>query len=109
MAGVPQMTANELSLLVKGSAPHFILDIREIHEVESGHLEQSVHIPMAFCLSRQAEIPRDIPVAVYCRSGARSSAIVSALMTKYGFTNLHSLTGGITAWAKDIDPQIEVG
>ena len=109
MTGVPQMTANELSLLVKGSAPHFILDIREIHEVETSHLEQSIHIPMAFCLSRQAEIPRDIPVVVYCRSGARSLAIVSALMTKYNFTNLHSLNGGITLWAKEIDPQLEVG
>lgn len=109
MCAVPQMTANDLSLLVKGSAPHFILDVREIHEVETSRLEQSVHIPMAFCLSRQSEIPRDIPVVVYCRSGARSAAIVSALMTKYGFTNLHSLSGGITAWAKDMDPQLEVG
>jgi rhodanese-related sulfurtransferase len=108
MSAVPQMTANELSLLVKGSAPHFILDIREIHEVETSHLERSKHIPMAFCLSRQNEIPRDLPVIIYCRSGARSAAIVSALMTKYDFTNLHSLTGGITAWANSVDPQIEV-
>ena len=109
MSAVPQMTVDDLWRLIKEDAPHSILDIREIHEVETSHLENAAHIPMAFCLSRQTEIPRDIPVVVYCRSGARSSAIVSALMSKYDFTNLHSLSGGMTEWARAIDPQIEVG
>ena len=84
-----------------------ILDIREAHEVSVSRLSE-FHIPMAFCLARQAEIPRDIPVIVYCRSGARSSATVSALSSKHGFENLHSLKGGITEWAKVFEPGMEI-
>ena len=109
MAAVPQMTVEAFSLLIQDRTPHFILDIREIHEVETSRLHNAVHIPMAFCLAQQSDIPREIPVVVYCRSGARSSAIVSALMTKYGFTNLFSLSGGVTEWCRVIDPTTEVG
>lgn len=84
------------------------LDIREINEVTVSRLTD-VHIPMAFCLSRMAEIPRNHPVVVYCRSGSRSAATVSALSTKHGFTNLHSLVGGITAWMAEYSPETEVG
>jgi|TARA_B100000768_G_C11283855_1_gene380567 adenylyltransferase/sulfurtransferase len=84
-----------------------ILDIREIHEVSISKLTD-FNIPMAFCLSRHAEIPRDLPVVIYCRSGARSAAAVSALQTKYGFENLSSLRGGITAWSKEIEPEMEI-
>ena len=86
------MTANELSLLVKGSAPHFILDIREIHEVENGSFGAfHSYSQWPFVYRVKLKFPRDIPVAVYCRSGARSSAIVSALMTKYGFNEFTQL------------------
>ncbi len=84
------------------------LDIREIHEVTVSRLTDA-HIPMAFCLSRHSEIPRDHSVVMYCRSGSRSAATVSALMTKYGFTNLHSLIGGITEWMALYEPDTEVG
>lgn len=84
-----------------------LLDIREAHEVSVSRLSD-FNIPMAFCLSRQSEISRDVPVIIYCRSGARSSATVSALCSKHGFENLFSLEGGITAWAETFEPGMEI-
>jgi adenylyltransferase/sulfurtransferase len=35
---------------------------------------------------------------VYCQSGRRSTQAVEQLQTRYGFTNLLSLEGGIIDW-----------
>jgi adenylyltransferase/sulfurtransferase len=108
MCAVPKMTVTDLFDLQGKRDAYSIIDVREVHEVETSRLKNAIHIPMAFCLSRCNEIPRDIPVILYCRTGARSSATVSALMTKHKFTNLFSLDGGIAEWSKSIDSTIEV-
>jgi len=105
---VPSITPQEAHQWQLEGKPFTFLDIREIHEVTVSKLTE-LHIPMAFCLARQTEIPRDLPVVLYCRTGGRSAATVSALMTKHGFDNLFSLEGGITAWYALFDPQKEVG
>lgn len=105
---VPVISPHEVHQWKMDGKAFAFLDIREVHEVAVSKLTD-FHIPMAFCLSRKDEIPRDIPVVVYCRAGGRSAATVSALMNKYGFTNLHSLDGGITAWCAAFSPEQEVG
>ena len=105
---VPTITPHEVQQWKQDGHAFSFLDIREIHEVTVSRLTED-HIPMAFCLSKQAEIPRSHPVVVYCRAGARSAATVCALMTKYGFDNLYSLEGGITAWCAAFSPEEEVG
>ena len=105
---VPTITPREVQQWQQDGQAFSFLDIREIHEVTVSRLTE-VHIPMAFCLSRKSEIPRSHPVVVYCRAGGRSAATVRALMTKYGFDNLYSLEGGITAWCAAFSPEEEVG
>jgi adenylyltransferase/sulfurtransferase len=107
-SSVPVITPRDVHQWKVEGTDFAFLDIREIHEVTVSRL-CDVHIPMAFCLSRHAEIPRDIPVVLYCRTGGRSAATVSALMTKQGFDNLYSLEGGITAWCAAFAPDQEVG
>ena len=107
-SSVPVITPREVQQWKLDGKDFAFLDIREIHEVTVSRLTDT-HIPMAFCLSRQDEIPRDKPVVIYCRTGGRSAATVSALMTKYGFDNLFSLEGGITAWYTTFAPDQEVG
>lgn len=109
MSLIPEITVEALRQWQVDKYPHVILDIREITEVQVSHFDEMTHIPMAFCLTRQVEIPRNLPVVVHCRSGARSAATVSALMSKHGFDNLFNLVGGFTAWAKLMAPELEVG
>lgn len=85
---------------------HQLIDVREIHEVELCTIGGD-HIPMGEILVRNEEIKRDIPVVVHCRSGQRSSAVITALENHFGLTNLYNLRGGILAWAKEIDNTIE--
>jgi molybdopterin/thiamine biosynthesis adenylyltransferase/rhodanese-related sulfurtransferase/molybdopterin converting factor small subunit len=79
-----------------------VLDVREPHEWEISTIEGSMRIPKGQVVARQNEIPRDKEVIVQCKTGIRSRD--SILMLKnHGFTNLVNLTGGINAWAREID------
>lgn len=49
--------------------------------------------------------PKDRPLAFLCHVG-RSSLDVAEHFRKEGFTELYNVTGGIDAWARDVDPTI---
>ena len=104
---VPHITATELNEWRASNKPHQLIDVREIHEVQVSNIG-GIHIPMSHCLSRASELRRDVPVVIHCRSGARSSAVVSALRDRAGLDNAVNLAGGITAWATEVDPELEV-
>jgi adenylyltransferase/sulfurtransferase len=97
----------QLKTLIESGEDHQIIDIREYHEVDSGHID-GYHIPMAEILLRSGEIRRDVPVVLHCKSGARAKAAVCALATERGFDNVFLLEGGLEAWAKEINPELAV-
>ena len=101
------ITVQELAQWRSEGVLHTLIDIREPYEREVSHLD-GVHIPMAEIVERLGEIPEDTPVVIHCRSGARSAAVTHALTQQYGFDNVHNLEGGITAWAAEIDPNLDV-
>ncbi|MCR8966101.1 MBL fold metallo-hydrolase [Brevibacillus halotolerans] len=74
-----------------------LIDVRNSSEWLEGHLPHAVHIPLGSLHKRLDEIPKDKPILVQCRSGARSAIAVSLLESK-GFENLINLEGGILAW-----------
>ena len=55
-------------------------------------------IPLGTLPDRLSEIPKDRPVVVHCRSGARSARAVAMLRAE-GY-DAHNLVGGILAWAE---------
>lgn len=83
-----------------------VIDVREAHEVQICSIN-GYNIPMGEILERAGEIKKEIPVVIHCRSGARSAAVITALENNLSLTNLHNLTGGILAWATEIDTSLE--
>ena len=83
-----------------------LIDVREEFEYETSNLG-GVLIPLAGVLIEADKIAKDKPVIVHCRSGKRSAAAIMQL-EQLGYTNLYNLTGGILAWANEIDPTISV-
>ena len=88
--------------LKQADAP-FLLDVREAHEIALCRIPGSIHIPMGEVSARLAEIPRDRPVVVQCHHGGRSARVASVLLGA-GYTAVSNLTGGIHAWAEQVDP-----
>jgi len=87
------------------NAAPVLLDVREPHEREISRIEPSLHIPMGDIPERLAELPRE-GLVVYCKMGGRSARVIEFLEIQ-GFTGLRNLAGGVTAWAREIDPTME--
>ncbi len=85
-------TAREL--VASGAA---LIDVRSPGEYSSGHIDGARNIPVGEVGARLDEIgPKDAPLVVYCRSGARSASAKSTLEGA-GFTNVHDL-GAMSRW-----------
>jgi len=100
---VPAMTVHELKQLRDAGDDHFLLDVREPHEQSISRIEGAVLIPLGQLGERSTELPRDKRILVHCKSGGRSARAVSQLREQ-GFENVWNISGGIIAWAREIDP-----
>lgn len=100
---VPTIEAKDLAVRMHAAKPPVLIDVREDSEWAESHIEGAKHIRLADLESHLAEIPKDQPVVVYCRSGKRSARAVM-LLKELGYENAVSLTGGIMAWNKCGDP-----
>jgi rhodanese-related sulfurtransferase len=73
-----------------------LIDVREDWEREE-YNSGGAHIPFEDVLSRQAALPKDKDVVLYCEKGIRSSIVIQRLEA-LGFNNLYNLSGGMKAW-----------
>lgn len=78
------------------------LDVRTESEYTSGHIPNSLHIPLQEIQGRISELEniKEKNIIVYCRSGARSSMALKSLL-KNGY-NVFNLSGGILAWEGEV-------
>ena len=108
LTGPQKMSVHDLAdRLAKGESI-FLLDVRERPEYELCHLEGAVHIPVGMIPNNRKRIPTDRPVVVYCHHGIRSANVAQYLYTQDELTNLYNLDGGINAWAREVEPEMEV-
>jgi sulfur-carrier protein adenylyltransferase/sulfurtransferase len=77
-----------------------LVDVREGEEYERERIPGAVHVPRGYLESRieGAVRDRDAHVVLYCASGSRSSLAADTLQQLLGYTNVDSMTGGITLW-----------
>ncbi len=87
---------NYVSQFMDSDTEHILIDVRTAEEFAEGHIAGAVNIPVDYIEGRLAEIPTDIPVVVYCRSGNRSARAASILVDN-GYSEIYDL-GGIMAW-----------
>lgn len=73
-----------------------VIDVRELHEFDSGHVPGAVHIPMSVIPVRMNEIKKNEAVWIICQSGNRSWQATDYL-TRHGYTATN-VDGGTTAW-----------
>jgi sulfur dioxygenase len=76
-----------------------IVDVREPDEFNGslGHVPGARLLPLGSLVARAKELPKDRPIVVVCRSGARS-AQATLLLGKAGFDEVANLAGGMLRW-----------
>lgn len=84
--------------------PH-LLDVREPWEFERCHIEGSELLPMSGIPSRFGQLDPRRETVVICHHGVRSFH-VARFLEHNGFTEVINLTGGVDAWAKEVDPHM---
>ena len=80
-----------------------VLDVREDNEWNAGHIAGAQHISLGSLSLHIEDLPKTPPVVSVCGSGYRSS-IAASLLAARGFTEVSSMTGGMTAWKKQHAP-----
>jgi rhodanese-related sulfurtransferase len=84
-----------------------LLDVREPWEFQICRIEGSQHVPMREIPARAGELDSDAEVVVICHHGVRSMQ-VALFLEKQGFSEVINLSGGVDAWAKNVDPAMPV-
>ncbi len=82
-----------------------VVDVREPWEHAICHLDKAHLLPMQEITSRWQELPRDRDIVVLCHHGMRSLQVADFLHGQ-GYTRLYNLSGGIAAWADEVEPSM---
>jgi len=81
---------------IESATQHMLIDVRTTEEFESGHIAGAINISVDTLADNLSQIPMDMPIVVYCRSGNRS-AIAADILSGAGYSPVYDL-GGIIAW-----------
>ena len=99
-----QQITQEVAKRMMDTQEVVILDVREQHEYDSGHIPGAVLLPVGTISedTTAAVIDElDTVVLVYCRSGNRSKTASQAL-ADLGYTNVYEF-GGINDWPYEVE------
>ena len=90
-------------------ADFYLVDVREPSEFEIVRIPGSHLIPKQGFIdgTALAGLPHDKPIIVHCKSGVRSAECL-AIIKGAGFKDATHVSGGVIAWAKQIDTSLPV-
>ena len=78
---------------------YMLIDVRQPEEYTQSHIPGAKLIPLMELQSRLVDLPSDMDIVFYCRSGARSrAAAVMAIGSAVPLKKIYNLMGGIMAW-----------
>lgn len=99
-SGIRVVTPEAGAAIIDDPPPGLVvLDVRTAEEFAGGHLTGADMLDFYRddFADRLAELDRDVPYLIYCRSGNRSGQ-TRALMEELGFADVVDVDGGIVAW-----------
>lgn len=95
-----EILAKEVQQALEQGRPIHLIDVREVDEVEAGHIPGVIHIPLGLLEFRVHELNKNESYVVICRSGGRSGQAAQFLESRgYDVTNM---VGGMLAWNGEV-------
>lgn len=98
---IPEISAPEVRKRLEAAEDFELIDTRETHEFDEGHLPEAKHLSKGV-IERDIEKVVDDPdkeIVLYCGGGYRS-ALAADNLQKMGYTNVKSMAGGWSEWEK---------
>ncbi len=86
---------------VKSGSDFVLLDIREDHEWQLGHLPGAIHLGRGILERDIEEVVKDPSqkIVLYCGGGYRS-ALAALSLKEMGYSNVYSMAGGFRGWVE---------
>lgn len=105
--GIPlEISAEQTKSILAAGLPLLLIDVREPAEHVLAAISGAELIPMQTVPQRITYFEdREEPVICFCHHGVRSLH-VAAWLRERGVDNAQSMTGGIDAWSRRIDPGV---
>ena len=98
-----RITVDEAKAMLRDGA--HIIDVREQHEYQAGHIPGAPLIPVNSVFARREELPKDGKIIFTCAVGQRSAlACEMAAASGIPADRLYNLEGGTEAWIKAGEP-----
>lgn len=95
MSKVKEISVKEVALKIKNGEQLNLIDVREVAEVQEGHIEGITNIPLGLLEFRMHELDKKTPYIMVCRSSGRSGQATTFLQDQgYDVTNM---VGGMLA------------
>ena len=103
------ISVTELKAKIDNKDKFLLIDVREPSEFEIVKIPGAILIPKQGFLdgSALAGLPQDKPIILHCISGVRSAECL-AILKSAGFADATHVSGGVVAWAKQIDTSLPV-
>src|SRR5579864_5349250 len=95
----------EVKAKIDRHEPFVLIDVREPHEWQIGHIPYAKLIPLGDLPKRVNELNSADEIVAHCKSGARSAKAVDFLK-QAGFKKVKNMKGGILAWSDKVDPSV---
>ncbi|WP_322522218.1 rhodanese-like domain-containing protein [Guyparkeria halophila] len=86
----------------EASPSPLLLDVREPWEYQLCHIDGSSSVPMSTVPANVGQLDKDKPIVCICHHGMRSMQ-VALFLEQHGFAHVINLTGGVDAWATQVD------
>jgi rhodanese-related sulfurtransferase len=102
---IRELTVSETRARLIANPAARLIDVREDHEWQTAHAHGAHHMGRGI-IERDIEtaVPNlDTELILYCGGGYRS-ALAALALKHMGYTNVHSMAGGWTAWQESGAP-----
>jgi adenylyltransferase/sulfurtransferase len=104
---LPAVSPPELEAMLReraaGGEDFMLVDVREPGEARIVSIDGAELVPRGLVLGGEAELPRDRPLVLHCKSGGRSGEVLGHLLDR-GYTQARHLSGGILGWIEQVEP-----
>jgi rhodanese-related sulfurtransferase len=101
------ITPTELKARLDRGDTFRLIDVRETDEWAVAKLPSAELIPLSqFAQLAADKLSPEEDIVLYCHHGMRSGR-AQAYLKAQGFTKVTNLTGGIDAWATQVDPSMK--
>ncbi len=109
----PEINVTDLAIKLKSDEKFILLDVRELEELDYAKIEDSrlEVTPMSRLSSEgpsalsESVRSQEVPVYIMCHHGTRSMQ-VTGWLAQQGYKNVANVSGGIDAYARQIDSSV---